>query len=176
MMTDIRRICEQPTEEDRRWFPDIAGGDWRVVLDFAMRSFKDESFILQYLSPQLIRELRLFSVVDDDRSSELEVSAIHDEHGYRVLRQLLAEQYNLGIQQPSIQVQHIDRRGDRSLTLRHTRYQRRPLSDEADEVLRHIARLWGFTVRLEELDENEKVVNTRECPADQSEPELLEVI
>lgn len=25
MMQDIRRICEQPTEEDRRWFPDIAG-------------------------------------------------------------------------------------------------------------------------------------------------------
>ena len=176
MMTDIRRICEQPTDEDRRWFPDIAGGDWRVVLDFAMRSFKDESFISQYLSPRLIRELRLFSVVDDDRSSELEVSAIHDERGYRVLRQLLAEQYNLGIQQPSIQVQNIDRRGDRSLTLRHTRYQRRPLSDDADEVLRHIARLWGFTVRLEELDENEKVVNTRECPAAQGEPGLLEVI
>ena len=165
MMTDIRRICEQPTEEDREWFPEIAGGDWRKVLDFAMRNFKDESFISQYLSPRLIRELHLFSVVDDDRKTELEVSAIHDERGYRYLRQLLAEQYNLGVQQPSIQVLRIDRRGDRSLTLRHTRHQRRPLSEVADEVLKHIASLWGFTVRLEELDENDKVVNTRECPA-----------
>src|SRR3546814_13068946 len=25
MMTDIERICTDPTEEDREWFPDIAG-------------------------------------------------------------------------------------------------------------------------------------------------------
>ena len=25
MFTDIRRICEKPTDEDRQWFPDIAG-------------------------------------------------------------------------------------------------------------------------------------------------------
>ena len=29
MYRDIRRICESPTEEDRRWFPEIAGSDWR---------------------------------------------------------------------------------------------------------------------------------------------------
>ena len=29
MFTDIRRICDAPTAEDRQWFPDIAGGDWR---------------------------------------------------------------------------------------------------------------------------------------------------
>ena len=28
MMSDIRRICEHPTEEDRRWFPEISGSDW----------------------------------------------------------------------------------------------------------------------------------------------------
>ena len=38
MMTDIRRICEHPTAEDRAWFPDIAGSDWRKTLDFALRS------------------------------------------------------------------------------------------------------------------------------------------
>lgn len=37
-------------------------------LDFAMRNFKDESFITQYLSPKLIRDLKLFSIMDDDRS------------------------------------------------------------------------------------------------------------
>ena len=29
MMRDIRRICENPTDEDRHWFPDIAGSDWQ---------------------------------------------------------------------------------------------------------------------------------------------------
>ncbi len=67
MMRDIRRICEEPTDEDRQWFPDIAGRDWLKVLDFAMRNFKDESFIAQYLSPRLMREFQLFAILDDDR-------------------------------------------------------------------------------------------------------------
>jgi len=32
MMTDLRRVCEKPTEEDRRWFPDIAGSPWQATL------------------------------------------------------------------------------------------------------------------------------------------------
>ena len=71
MMQDLRRICENPTDEDRAWFPDLAGSDWRRVLDFAMRNFKDESFIAQYLSPRLIRDLRLFVVADRAGEPEL---------------------------------------------------------------------------------------------------------
>ena len=65
MFTDLRRMCEHPTDEDREWFPDIAGSDWHKTLDYAMRHFKDESFIGQYLSPRLMRDLRLFALVDD---------------------------------------------------------------------------------------------------------------
>ncbi|NLC01471.1 MAG: SpoVR family protein, partial [Pseudomonas formosensis] len=121
MMQDIRRMCENPTEEDRRWFPDIAGSDWLETLKFAMRTFKDESFILQYLSPRVIRELKLFAIVDDEQNDFLEVAAIHDDSGYRRVRELLAAQYNLGNNEPNIQVWEVDRRGDRSLTLRHQR-------------------------------------------------------
>ncbi len=32
MFRDLRRICEAPTDEDRRWFPDVAGSDWRQTL------------------------------------------------------------------------------------------------------------------------------------------------
>ena len=163
MMSDLRRICEQPTDEDRHWFPDIAGSDWIKTLDFAMRNFKDESFIAQYLSPKLIREFKLFSVLDDDVQENLEVSAIHNERGYRYIRQALADQYNLGSREPNIQVYNVDRRGDRSLTLRHTQYNRRPLGKSAEEVVKHIARLWGFTVRLEAVGKDEKVEVTHEC-------------
>ncbi len=157
MMRDIRRICEEPTDEDRYWFPDIVGKDWRQVLDFAMRNFKDESFIAQFLSPHLMRELRLFAVADDDREDTLEISAIHEEAGYRQLRQQLADQYNLGSREPNIQVYNVDLRGDRSLTLRHFRYNRRPMAETAEEMLRHIRRLWGFEVRLEAVDEHGRV-------------------
>jgi stage V sporulation protein R len=165
MLSDIRRICEHPTEEDRHWFPELAGADWRKALDFAMRNFKDESFIAQYLSPKLIRELRLFAVLDDDRMEDLEITAIHDEQGYRKVRQALADQYNLGSREPNIQVYNVDRRGDRSLTLRHSEYHRRPLADTTNEMLRHLARLWGFTVRLETVKENGKTQLVGECRA-----------
>ncbi len=163
MMSDIRRICEHPTDEDRHWFPDLAGSDWIKSLDFAMRNFKDESFIAQYLSPKLIRDLKLFAVLDDDADNQLEISAIHDERGYRDIRQALAENYNLGNREPNIQVYNVNRRGDRSLTLRHIQHNRRPMNDDADEVLKHLARLWGFTVRLETVHEDGEVEMTHEC-------------
>jgi spore cortex formation protein SpoVR/YcgB (stage V sporulation) len=157
MMRDLRRICEEPTDEDRYWFPEIAGQDWLKVLDFAMRNFKDESFIAQYLSPKLMRDFHLFAVLDDDREETLEITAIHEEVGYRKLREALADQYNLGSREPNIQIYNVDLRGDRSLTLRHYRYNRRPLADSLDEMLLHVRRLWGFDVRMESVDEEGRV-------------------
>jgi stage V sporulation protein R len=166
MMRDIRRICEEPTDEDRAWFPDIAGSDWQKTLDFAMRNFKDESFIAQYLSPKLIRDFHFFSVLDDDSEDKLAVSAIHDESGYRYIRQKLAEQYNLGNREPNIQVWSVDDHGNRELTLRHTQFQRRPLSQQAEEVMKHVTRLWGFDVQLQTVNENGEVLSTLECKAE----------
>jgi spore cortex formation protein SpoVR/YcgB (stage V sporulation) len=157
MMSDIRRICENPTEEDKHWFPEFAGKDWIKTLDFAMRNFKDESFIAQYLSPKLIRDFRLFSVLDDDVDNYLEVSAIHDDAGYRHVRRVLANQYNLSVREPNIQVYNVNLRGDRSLTLRHIQNHRQSLADDTDEIMKHLVRLWGFTVRLETLLEDGKV-------------------
>lgn len=165
MMTDIRRICENPTDEDRAWFPDIAGGDWLKVLDFAMRNYKDESFIGQFLSPKLIRELHLFAIADHTQEQHLLVDSIHNEQGYRRVRQLLSQQYNRDGQVPDIQVVRYEHGGDRSLTLNHRRHRGRPLSEDAKEVLKHIARLWGFTVRLHTVDDNGKVLEQRETRA-----------
>jgi spore cortex formation protein SpoVR/YcgB (stage V sporulation) len=170
MWQDLRRICENPTAEDRRWFPDIAGSDWRQTFDFAMRNFKDESFVAQYLSPKVMRDLRLFSVLDDDSADKLKVSAIHDDSGYQRLRAVLSEQYNLGAREPNIQVWNVDLRGDRSLTLRHQQHLRRPLDDSADEVMKHLSRLWGFTARLESMDANGKVTQVREIRVDKRHP------
>ncbi|QBM16011.1 hypothetical protein MARI_00910 [Marinobacter sp. JH2] len=161
--TDLRRMCENPTDEDREWFPDIAGSDWLETLHFAMRNFKDESFILQYLSPKVMRDLKLFAIEDDDNENHYTVTAIHDETGYRALREKLAGQYNLSYREPNIQVWNVDVRGDRSLTLRHIPVDHIPLDKHTDEVLRHVHRLWGFDVFLETVD-NGKVQNTHRCP------------
>ena len=153
--TDLKRMCEYPSEEDYKWFPDIAGKDWLETLHFAMQNFKDESFILQYLSPKVMRDLKLFAIVDDDRDSELEVSGIHNEDGYRHVREALAAQYNLGNREPNIQVVEADVRGDRSLTLHHYAYNRRPLDDNTEAVLRYLQQLWGFPVHLHTIMDGE---------------------
>ncbi len=72
MYTDIKRICEHPTDEDRDWFPNLAGTPWLPALHHAMRNFKDESFVGQYLSPKVIRDLRLFAILDDEHQEHLQ--------------------------------------------------------------------------------------------------------
>lgn len=165
MMSDLRRICEKPDEEDRVWFPEIAGTDWLKVMDFAMRNYKDESFIGQYLSPRLIREFHLFAIADHESDDHLVVDSIHNEDGYRRVRRLLAAQYNRDNSVPDIQITRCDLRGDRSLLLTHHQNRGRPLAAEAEEVLKHLTRLWGFSVRLETVDDTQKVVGTREFRA-----------
>ncbi|QSP94902.1 SpoVR family protein [Marinobacter salinisoli] len=163
IFTDLRRICEDPTEEDREWFPDIAGSNWLETLHFAMKNFKDESFIQQFLSPKVMRDLKLFAVQNDDQEDVYRVTAIHDDPGYRPLREKLARQYNLSYREPNIQVWNVDVRGDRSLTLRHVPVDRVPLGDDTEEVLRHVHRLWGFDVHLESFDDD-MVVEEFHCP------------
>ena len=66
MMTDIERMCTAPTAEDRAWFPDIAGnGDPLGTLRYGWANFRDESFVLQFLSPAVMRQFKMFRLMDD---------------------------------------------------------------------------------------------------------------
>lgn len=154
MMQDIRRICEEPTDEDREWFPDIAGtGCWRSVLKDIWANYRDESFVSQYLSPHLIRELKLFKVCDESKDSHVQVDAIHNNEGYRRVRAALAASYDVTASEPDIQIADVDLRGDRELILRHNVRQGILLSEKSRaEVLKHVHRLWGYPVRLEGVD------------------------
>ncbi|MBF56555.1 SpoVR family protein [Vreelandella neptunia] len=166
---DIKRICEAPTDEDREWFPDIAGTPWRETLEFAMRNFKDESFIQQFLSPKVMRDHKLFLVVDDDQVETLEVAAIHNEQGYRQVREALATQYALSVREPNIQVVEAAIRGDRSLTLHHVQDSRRPLGRSVYPVIRHLQQLWGFPVHLVSLEEG-RVTRRFHWPVEDESP------
>ncbi len=55
---------------------------------------------------------------------------------------------------------NVNLRGDRSLTLRHFQHNDRPLADSAQEVLKHVARLWGFGVQLESVNAANEVTGT----------------
>ena len=154
MMKDIQRICVTPTQEDYDWFPDLAGTkDWRSVLKDAWSNYRDESFVRQYLSPRMIRKLKLFEIMDDASDDHLTVAAIHDEPGYRKVRAALAESYDPSCADPDIQIVDVNLKGDRVLHLEHRMRNGVPLAEDArDEVLKHIRRLWGYDVRFVGVD------------------------
>ncbi|MDO6805408.1 SpoVR family protein, partial [Wenyingzhuangia sp. 1_MG-2023] len=106
----------------------------------------------------------LFSIYDDDERAHYEVEAIHNDSGYRKVREMLARQYDLSVREPNIQVWAVDLQGDRSMTLRHTMQDGTPLSEDVHEVLKHLNYLWGFDIHLETYKDG-KQVNKQSCPA-----------
>lgn len=154
IMQDIERICDTPTEEDREWFGDIAGrGQAMDVLKDIWANYRDESFLTQFLSPHLIRHWRLFKLEDREGEPALGVDAIHNERGYRRIRQALAREFDIGRQEPDIQIVDVDLAGDRMLMLEH-RAANSILLEETDaaQVMQKLADLWGYEVCLDELD------------------------
>jgi stage V sporulation protein R len=161
MMQDIERIVSKPDDEDREWFPEIAGnGDVMGVLRNIWANYRDESFIGQFLSPRLMRQLRMFHLHDDpEQRAGVRVDAIHDDRGYRRVRRELAKQYDVGYIDANIEVVDVDLAGDRRLMLRHAVVKGAQLNEaDARRVLQHLADLWSYDVSLVEVDATDKVL------------------
>jgi len=173
MMQDIERIVSRPDDEDREWFPEIAGnGDVMGVLRGIWANYRDESFIGQFLSPRLMRRLRMFHLHDDpEERAGVKVDAIHDDRGFRRIRRELAKQYDVGFIDANIEVVDVDLAGDRRLMLRHAVVKGAQLNEaDARRVLQHLADLWSYDVSLVEVDAADKVLkeyvaNPRAIPA-----------
>jgi stage V sporulation protein R len=161
MLCDIERIIAHPDEEDRQWFPDLAGsGEVMPALREIWANYRDDSFIQQFLSPRLIRQLRLFQLRDDPSDAEgIRVAAIHNERGYRRIRRELARQHDVGAIDPNIEVVDVDLAGDRRLVLHHMVVDGGVLAEaDAKRVLQHLADLWGYDVVLREIDASDTVI------------------
>jgi spore cortex formation protein SpoVR/YcgB (stage V sporulation) len=150
-----------PTEEDKEWFPEIAGkGNWAETFRYIVENFKDETFVLQYLSPKVIRDMKLFEVTDEEERRVYEISAIHNKQGYKNVRKSLSETYNRETYIPDIQVYKVDIEGDRALTLNYTSIDGKELNtSNADIVLDNVSLLWGFPVRLIENGKSTNVIS-----------------
>jgi spore cortex formation protein SpoVR/YcgB (stage V sporulation) len=161
IMQDIERIVTDPQDEDRHWFPDIAGrNDVMGVLRDVWSNYRDESFINQFLSPRLMRQFRMFHLHDDPAErAGIKVDAIHDERGFRRVRRELSKQHDVGFIDANIEVVDVDLAGDRRLILRHTVVKGAQLHEvDTKRVLQHLADLWTYDVSLAEVDATEKVL------------------
>lgn len=106
---DLKRICLNPTDEDREWFPLIAGSkDWLSVWKDCVANYRDESFVLQFLSPKVIRDFKLFSVLTKEKSDYMEISTTHKMEDIHRIRKLLSREYTVAHHTPNIEITSVD--------------------------------------------------------------------
>jgi stage V sporulation protein R len=149
ILKEVRRVCEYPTKEDQEWFPELAGGDWRTEIKKAVTDYRDESFIEQFMTPNLMRKYKMMTV--DYTGKEGRVTEISDDIGYRNMRRTLASQYNLINFVPDLVVTGARMRGDRTLTLEYKPYRGRALHRvNAEKTLAYVKYLWGYEVEIVE--------------------------
>jgi stage V sporulation protein R len=119
-----------------------------------MTNFKDDSLIEQYLSPKVMRDMRLFMMHDGEEDRDhYRVEAIHNEAGYMKVRHALAAQYRSEAYIPTIVVARANDEAERALLLQHRVENGRMLdAQSAETVLGYVKQLWKFDVVLEEVD------------------------
>lgn len=143
MFRDIKRICLDPTDEDKKWFPDFAGNpDWVSEVKRAAYGFKDESFISQYLSPKVIRDYRFLHVNQDFDNRVVTMSETHEDIGYNNIINTLSKQYDFFDKIPELTA--YTRSGEREkllLTIEENATKRVNI-DSVSDVYEHIKFLW----------------------------------
>ena len=104
--------------------------------------------------------MRLFEIDDQMENNYYEVSSIHNENGYKKVRESLSQSYNRSRYVPDIQIFDVDVFGDRTLTLEHSPINKRGLdSNGIKKVLPYVEHLWGFPVRI--IENGKELANTK---------------
>lgn len=152
MFMDIKRMSENPTDEDREFFPHVAGGDWVENILYAAENFRDKSFILQYLSPAVIRKWRMFEITNNEEDDYVSVTGIQNAKHFNQIRETLSHQYSIAYWQPQIEITNANIYTDRKLELQYTTHNNSYLdSSTKDDVLLYMERLWGYHVVMHRL-------------------------
>lgn len=151
MLKDVERMCTDPDEEDLKWFPDICNTDpLSCILDI-VENYRDESFVLQFLSPKVARRFKLFSLAIEEGKDYLEVNGTHSDESFLQIRQTLSEQYDLSKNIPQIDVVGVDR--DRWVYLVHTTKDNQRLDyGDMKKTTWYFRELWGYTVKMSYID------------------------
>lgn len=149
MFTEIRRVCEKPTDEDKDYFPHIAGENWKEVILDAVDNFKDESFVLQFLTPKTVRKWKMFEITNNYDDEFVTVTGIQNKSHFQQIRNTLSKQYSIQCTQPTIEITNANLKTTRELELRYTPFMNSSLNNDLSDVLTYIKSLWGYTVSLE---------------------------
>jgi spore cortex formation protein SpoVR/YcgB (stage V sporulation) len=148
MFSEIRRVCEHPTEVDREYFPHMVGENWKEVILDAVENYRDESFISQFLTPATVKKWRLFEITNKEQDPFVMVTSIQNRKDFNNVRQTLSRQYSIGQLMPTIEVIDANVQTTRELHLKHTPYDNSELHECSEEVLQYLEQLWGYPVLI----------------------------
>lgn len=159
---DIERMSKNPTNEDKQWFPDIAGNPYYMeTIKNIVANYRDDSFILQFLSPKVIRDFRLFALQNPLEEDDYVITAIHNDDGYKHIRKVLSKQHEPHSHVPDLQIVNVDKWGDRRMTIHHKIKNGRLLDGrQVNRVLALLNYLWKYDVVIHSVDEENNVKQT----------------
>jgi stage V sporulation protein R len=149
MFEEIERTWDSPTEEEQRKGRQSGGGRAKM---FEVREVEsDVSFLRNFLSKKLIEDLDLYLYrKEGDRW-------VIVEKDWQVVRDsIVASMTNFG--RPYLVVEDGDYHGNRELYIRHC-FEGQELDQRyAEMTLRQVERLWGRTVHIETIVDDQRVI------------------
>lgn len=104
MFMDIKRMCENPTQEDWDFMPKYCESNWIETINYIVVNYKDETFIEEFLSPALIRKLGLMRLTTDKKDSVINTSSDQRNQYHDDIRSRLASQYSWNYFFPDIKI------------------------------------------------------------------------
>jgi stage V sporulation protein R len=149
MFEEIERTWDAPTEEEQRQGRQPGSGRAKM---FEVREVEsDVSFLRNFLSKKLIEDLDLYLYrKEGDRW-------VIVEKDWRVVRDsIVASMTNFG--RPYLVVEDGDYHGNRELYIRHHFEGQELDQGYAEMTLRQVERLWGRTVHLETIVDDQTVI------------------
>jgi stage V sporulation protein R len=142
---NIEKRWNQPSVQEQREFG-RQGGDGLKKIFQVRESDRDVSFIRQYLTEDLIRDMDLFE--HEKRGDERVVTQVADDENWQKIKETLLKGVGTA-SLPVIKIVDSDYQNRRVLYLQHD-YDGRELDiDYAEKTLRYMQQLWGYEVILE---------------------------
>lgn len=143
MFSDLKRMCTDPTDQDRLDCPDVASKEWLPTLTNIMENYRDDSFMLQFLGTKVVNRYKLFGVETTEDDPLYHISEVHDSDDLSGIRDKLHRQYTLEEYLPSIEVHRVTKPQE-GLVLRYKSNEGRMLEETTlRQVLHNIKMLWG---------------------------------
>jgi len=161
LYAEIKRICLNPTEEDKKYFPQLIGKNWIDEVNYAAINFRDASFIQQYLSPKIVRDFKLLKFNSDSRNDYVEVTATHDTEDFKEIRAGLEAHYDYYSRLPYITIEGASLKGNRTLYINVI--EKRPKEVDEESLyysLCLLKKLWPYPLNIKYTSYNKEQIQT----------------